>query len=93
MAKYVTTVDSYVNGTYYRAAPSDPAVIEVADDHVPSRRWQPMDEAARKALAARGVVKALVEVEEETPKEVVEEVAMSEVTYQKRKRPSDQSPV
>lgn len=50
MAKYMSTIESYINGEYVKGRVEAPAFVELPDDVEPSRKFTPLDKAAAEAL-------------------------------------------
>jgi hypothetical protein len=50
MARYLIKQSCYVGATYYAASFSAPQAITLPDTTPPSRTWEPLDDAALKAL-------------------------------------------
>lgn len=52
MAKYRTEADFFHNGVYYSATRANPLEFEISDKEIPSVKWTPLDDAAKKAMKA-----------------------------------------
>jgi hypothetical protein len=57
MARYRILAPVYVEGLYHFAAPTFPVELELGDEVAPSRKWEPLDAGAVKALEKLGVKK------------------------------------
>ena len=57
MARYRILSPVYVEGVYHFAAPTYPVELELPDEAAPSRKWEPLNDAAVKALEKLGVKK------------------------------------
>jgi hypothetical protein len=74
MATHLIKTNYWDGAHLYTADARHPAVIEVPDSTPPSRSWEPMDEAARSALAAlftADLAKAEALVKKHSDKEIV----------------------
>lgn len=63
MAKYMITEPAYVGegvtAVYTPASLRNPATLTLPDNMAPSRRWTPLDKAAKEALSRLGVDRAI----------------------------------
>ena len=57
MARYRIHTPVYVEGVYHFAGPTYPVELELGDEVAPSRKWEPLDEGAVRALEKLGVKK------------------------------------